>query len=546
MDIKNDIVEKIPFDPGVYLMKDESGKVIYVGKAKSLRKRVRQYFNKTNKSLRIESMVSKIRNIEYIVVSNELEALALECNYIKEFKPKYNVMLKDDKSYPYIKITVHEEYPSIYITRNRIEDGSKYFGPYTDVGALREIFETLREIFPIKRCKYNFNKKSNSNVGPCLYYHIGRCIGPCINDVAKEEYKSMIKEIVLFLEGKSDSVKEYLKDSIDKCIEKLEFEKASVLNERLNKITKITEKQKVSNLNETNTDIYGYVKVKNKLYIQIFKIRNSRVVKHDKIFIEDIEKESLDETMVNIVSQYYTKNKIDMPSRIYMKIKNEEKYEQSINTLKEYLSNIKKSKVDIHTPKKGDKLKLILMIENNIRMNLKEKDNNPLEDLKIVLNLDFDLKTLECYDISNLKDTYIVGASITYEDGEFNKKKYRKYKIKWSKTQNDYLSLKEVISRRLKHVDDLPLPDIFLIDGGINQVRAVKEVLNNNKIDIPVIGMIKDNKHKTRGIIDLNEKEIDFRNKSEYKSLFALITKLQDEVHRFVITYHRKLRDEIK
>ena len=207
MDIKKEREEKIPFDPGVYLMKDENGKIIYVGKAKSLRKRVRQYFNKTNKTIRIQNMVSKIRNIEYIVTNNELEALVLECNYIKEFMPKYNVMLKDDKTYPYIKITIKEEYPSIYITRRKVDDGSKYLGPYTDVNALREVFNTLKEIFPLKRCKYNFNKRSNKNIGPCLYYHIGRCLGPCINDVAKEEYKSMINQVVLFLEGKTDIVK---------------------------------------------------------------------------------------------------------------------------------------------------------------------------------------------------------------------------------------------------------------------------------------------------------------------------------------------------
>ena len=545
MDIKKDIVEKIPFDPGVYLMKDENGHVIYVGKAKSLRKRVRQYFNKTNKSLRIQSMVSKIKNIEYIVVSNELEALALECNYIKEFKPKYNVMLKDDKTYPYIKVTINEEYPSIYITRKKVEDGSKYFGPYTDVGALKEIYETLKEIFPIKRCKYNFNKKHNSNIGPCLYYHIGRCIGPCINEVTKEDYKSMIKEILMFLDGKNDTVKNYLKENIEKCIEKLEFEKAAILKDRLDKITVICEKQKVSNLNEYNTDIFGYVKVKDKLYIQIFKIRNSRVVKHDNILLEDFEGETLDEILLKIISQYYTNNKKDIPSKIYVKIKNEEKNNRTINTINEYLSSIKKTKVNIIIPKIGDKLKLVQMIEKNIKMNLSSKAENPLEDLRILLNVDYELKTLECYDISNLKDTYIVGANITYEDGKFNKKKYRKYKIKWSNKQNDVMSLKEVISRRIKHIDEMPLPDIFLIDGGINQVRAVKNVLYLNSIDTPVIGMIKDNKHKTRGIIDLNEKEVDFRGKSEYKALFNLITKLQDEVHRFVITYHRKLRDKI-
>ena len=545
MDIKKEIVEKIPFEPGVYLMKDENGKIIYVGKAKSLRKRVRQYFNKTNKTVRIKNMVSKIRNIEYIVTSNELEALVLECNYIKEFMPKYNVMLKDDKTYPYIKITVKDKYPSIYITRRKVEDGSKYLGPYTDVNALREVFNTLKEIFPLKRCKHNFNKKVNKNIGPCLYYHIGRCLGPCINDVALEEYKSMINQVLLFLEGKTDIVKKYIKDNIDKCIERLEFEKAKELSERLDKITKITEKQKVSNLNEASTDIWGYMIVKNKLYIQIFKIRNSKLLKHDNLYIEDIDRVKIDNIMLDIVSQYYTKNKIDMPSKIYIKIKAEEKLQEEISVVNKYLTSLKTTKSELYIPKKGDKLKLVQMIENNIKMNLKDKDKNPLDELKTLLKVDYDINHLECYDISNLKDTFIVGAGITYENGEFNKSKYRKYKIKWTNTQNDLMSMAEVITRRLNHIDTLPLPDMFLIDGGLNQVRAVKQVLINANVDTPVIGMIKDNKHKTRGIIDLNEKEIDLRNKNEYKGIFALITKLQDEVHRFVITYHRSLRDKV-
>jgi len=545
MDIKNEIVEKIPFDPGIYIMKDESDKIIYVGKAKSLRKRVRQYFNKTNKTVRIQNMVSKVHNIEYIVTANELEALILECNYIKEFMPKYNVMLKDDKTYPYIKITIKDEYPSIFITRRKVEDGSKYLGPYTDVNALREVFNTLKEIFPLKRCKYNFNKKSNKNVGPCLYYHIGRCLGPCINDITLTDYKVMIDQVVLFLEGKTDVVKKYIQENIEKCIERLEFEKAKELHERLEKITKITEKQKVSNLNETNTDIWGYVAVKDKLYIQIFKIRNSKLLKHDNLYIEEIDKAKLDNIMLDIVSQYYTRNKIDMPAKVYISLKDEEKLRQEISLINIYLTKLKTTKAEIYVPKKGDKLKLVQMIENNIRINLKDKDKNPLEDLKILLDIDGELNYLECYDISNLKDSFIVGAGIAYENGQFNKSKYRKYKIKTTQTQNDLQSMAEVIYRRIKHIDTLPLPDIFLIDGGLNQVKAVKNVLNNNGIEIPVIGMIKDDKHRTRGIIDLNEKEIDLRGNKEYKGLFALITKLQDEVHRFVITYHRSLRDKI-
>lgn len=546
MDIKNDIVEKIPFKPGIYIMKDKDNNIIYVGKAKSLRKRVRQYFNKTNKTVRIEKMVEQIRNIEYIVTENELEALVLECNYIKQFMPKYNVMLKDDKTYPYIKITIKDKYPSVYITRNKIEDGSKYFGPYTNVNALRETFTVLREIFPLKRCKYNLNKKTNAKVGPCLYYHIGRCLGPCINDIKREEYLEQINQIVLFLEGKTGDVKKHITEEIDRHIENLEFEKATVLRDRLEKINIIKEKQKVSNLNETYTDIWGYVIVQDKLYIQIFKIRESKLQKHENILIEDIESKKIDEILLDIVSQYYTTNNTNIPARIYLKINDDKKETDNINLITEYLKKTKTTKVEVIIPKKGSKLKLIQMIENNIEMNLKEMEKNPLEDLRRLLNIEENLDTLECYDISNLRDSYIVGASITYEGTSFTKSKYRKYKIKSTLTQNDVLSMQEVISRRLKHIDTHELPDIILIDGGLNQVRAVKEVLVKNNVSVPVIGMIKDNKHRTRGIIDLNEKEIDLREDKQYKRVFRLITMLQDEVHRFVITYHRKLRDTIK
>ena len=326
----------------------------------------------------------------------------------------------------------------------------------------------------------------------------------------------------------------------------MEFEKAKELADRLDKITKITEKQKVSNLNETSTDIWGYVTVKEKLYIQIFKIRNSKLLTHDNLYIEEIEKTKLDNIMLDIVSQYYTKNKIDMPSKIYLKLKDEQKHSDELAVISSYLTNLKTTKVDLFIPKIGDKLKLIQMIETNIKINLKDRDKNPLDELKELLNIDYELNYLECYDISNLRDSFIVGASIAYQDGEFNKSKYRKYKIKSTETQNDVLSMSEVISRRLNHIEDMDLPDMFLIDGGLNQVKAVKCVLSEKGISVPTIGMIKDNKHKTRGIIDLNEKEIDLRDKKEYKAIFALLTKLQDEVHRFVITYHRSLRDKVK
>lgn len=534
------IIAKIPYNPGIYLMKDIDGNIIYVGKAKSLRKRVRQYFNKTNKTLRIQKMTEKVENIEYIVTANELEALVLECNYIKSHSPKYNVMLKDDKSYPYIKITVKDEFPGIYITRQIKDDGAKYFGPYTDVGGVRDIINTIKEIFPVKRCKYNLNKSSNKSVGPCLYYHIGRCLGPCLNEVTREEYLCMINEIILFLEGKTTQITSYIDEQIERCIEKLEFEKAASLKQRKDKITGVFAKQTVSSLNEANTDIWGYVVLENTAYIQVFKLRHGKVSFHDSLEVQDVTSEEFKENIFSLIPTYYL-NSQDIPAKVYLKDGSEE----NIGILQEYLSNLKGKKVDVMSPKKGDKLKLIQMIENNININHEEKKKNVLEDLKEFLGLDFDITTLEVYDISNLRDEYIVGAYITYEDRRLNKSKYRKFKIRSTETQNDVLSMKEVITRRLKHIEDWGEPDLICIDGGYPQVNAVKEVLNEQNIAIPVIGLVKDDRHRTRGIIDVGGKEIDLRRDAEHKRIFNFLTYLQDEVHRFVITYHRSLRDKV-
>lgn len=534
------IISKIPYNPGIYLMKDIDGNIIYVGKAKSLRKRVRQYFNKTNKTLRIQKMTEKVENIEYVVTANELEALVLECNYIKSHSPKYNVMLKDDKSYPYIKITVKDEFPGIYITRQLKDDGAKYFGPYTDVGGVRDILNTIKEIFPVKRCKYNLNKKSNKNVGPCLYYHIGRCLGPCINEVTREEYSRMINEIVLFLEGKTTQITSYLDEQIERCIEKLEFEKAASLKQRKDKITGVFAKQTVSGLNESNTDIWGYVVLENTAYIQVFKLRQGKVSFHDSLEVQDVTEKEFKENIFSLIPTYYL-NLQDIPAKVYLK----DGPEENIGILQEYLSNLKGKKVEVLSPKKGDKLKLIHMIENNININHEEKKKNVLEDLKELLGLDLDISTIEVYDISNLRDEYIVGAYITYEGRKLNKSKYRKFKIKSTETQNDVLSMREVITRRLKHIEDWGEPDLICIDGGFPQVNAVKEVLDEQNITIPVIGLVKDDRHRTRGIIDLNGNELDLRGSAEHKRVFNFLTYLQDEVHRFVITYHRSLRDKV-
>lgn len=545
--LKN-IVSDIPLNPGIYMMKNIDNEIIYVGKAKSLRKRVRQYFSKSPKTIRIEKMVSQIENIEYIVTDNELEALVLECNYIKENMPKYNVMLKDDKSYPYIKITIREKYPRIYITRRKLDDKNLYFGPYTDVGAARSAVETIKEIFPVKRCKTNFEKKTKTKV-PCLYYYIGRCLGPCINELSLNEYKEMINQIVMFLNGNSNEIKNIITKDIDKCINNLEFEKAAKLKNRLDSINRLTLKQQVDNINEVNSDIWGYVyKMKEKeLYIQVFKIRNYKLLKHNNIKLVDIELQDIESSVLSIVSQYYNSNKQDIPQKVYVKIENETELE----ILSEYLTSIKKAKSQVKAPKIGDKLKLIEMVEKNIKINIDEETNevHSVILLQELLGLNYDLNVIEAYDISNLKNEYIVGAMIRFEDGKLNKKMYRKFKIKWTDVQNDPLCMAEVIKRRLGHLEDWGTPDLILLDGGKTQLSAVKKVLKDSGLeDIDVIGMVKNDKHRTRGIIDKAGNEINLSDTQDknHKKLLNFLTFLQDEVHRFVITYHRNLRDKVK
>jgi len=537
------IVKKIPLNPGIYLMKDETGNVIYVGKAKSLRNRVRQYFSKTNKTLRIIKMVEKIQNIEYIVTQNELEALVLECNYIKEYSPKYNVMLKDDKNYPYIKITIKDEFPSVYITRRIVDDGAKYFGPYTDVSGVRDILNTIKEIFPLKRCKQNLNKVGKNKRGPCLYYHIGRCLGPCINEVTRQDYIKMIEQIILFLDGKETLIEEYLDEQIEVSIEKLEFEKAASLKQRKDKLKTVFAKQTVSGLNEVSTDVWGYSVLDGTAYIQVFKLRGGKLLKHDNLQIEEISEQDFENNIFTIIPTYYS-NSQDIPNKVYFKSKGGNT--DNIQVIQDYISSLKGKKVEVASPKKGEKLKLIQMIENNISINHEEKKKNVLEDLKELLDINFDISTVEAYDISNLRNEYIVGAYVTFEGNRLNKSKYRKFKIKSTEIQNDVQSMSEIIQRRINHIEDWGLPDLICIDGGKQQVNAVKEIIQKNNLDISVIGMIKDDKHRTRGIIDLNGNEVDLRGKKEYKRIFNFLTFLQDEVHRFVITYHRKLRDKIK
>ena len=479
-------------------------------------------------------MASLVRDIDYIVVENEVEALNLECNYIKKLSPKFNVLLKDDKTYPYIKVTIKDKYPLIYVTRRRLEDKALYFGPYTNVGAMRDALHTIKEIFPVKRCKYNLDKTVVKNA--CLYYHIGRCLGPCINEVSLKAYKEMIDQVVLFLEGKTSDVKKMIENQIEDCIGKLEFEKAAMLKQRLDNIEKFSQKQNVSNLNEISTDIWGYVFFEGTLYIQIFKIRDYKIVLHDNVKINDISEEEISESLSQIVSNYYVDNN-DMPKKVYITLSDE----QTLLINKLFVK--REIKLQVICPKRGEKAKLVKMVENNIHINIEDNKNNVVEDLASLLGFKEGIDSIECYDISNLRNDYIVGCMIRYENGKLNKSMYRKFKIKTTSTQDDPKCMYEVLTRRLKHAKDWPLPDIILIDGAMNQLNAVKKAMEDVGESTNIYGMVKNDKHRTRGLIDEDGNEFDLSDK---KKILNFLTFLQDEIHRFVITYHRQLRDSVK
>ena len=444
------------------------------------------------------------------------------------------MLLKDDKTYPYIKVTIKDKYPLIYVTRRRLEDKALYFGPYTNVGAMRDALHTIKEIFPVKRCKYNLDKTVVKNA--CLYYHIGRCLGPCINEVSLNAYRDMINQVVLFLEGKTSDVKRMIEKQIDECILKLEFEKAATLKQRLDNIEKFSQKQNVSNLNETSTDIWGYVFYEDTLYVQIFKIRDYKIVLHDNVKINDISEEEIDESLVQIVSNYYVDNN-DMPKKVYIKLPDEQ------IVLINQLFEKREIKLQVICPKRGEKAKLVKMVENNIHINIEDNKNNVVEDLASLLGFKEGIDSIECYDISNLRNDYIVGCMIRFENGKLNKSMYRKFKIRSTMTQDDPQCMYEVLTRRLKHAQDWPLPDVILIDGAMNQLNAVKKAMDETGERTNIYGMVKNDKHRTRGLIDEDGNEFDLSDK---KKILNFLTFLQDEVHRFVITYHRQLRDRVK
>ena len=558
-DIEEEL-KKLPKKPGVYIMHDKNDKIIYVGKAVVLRNRVRQYFRKNKKTKRIQNMVALVDHFEYIVCDNEAEALILECNLIKKNMPKFNVLLKDDKTYPYIKINIKAEYPDLYITRRRLNDGAKYFGPYANAGSAKEMIDFIKSRYKIRQCK-SFKYKDR----PCLNYHIKKCMAPCMGYVTKEEYKKQINEIISILEGKTEELKKELEAEMLEASKKMDYEKAQELRDKIFAIERISQRQKVSNISENDIDVIGLARKDGEVCIEIFYVRNSKMIGRDNYIFKGLEDEEDREIISSFIKQYYMGKQI-LPNKIMVKEELEDK-----NAIEMWLTEQANRKVEIKTPQKGEKLRFIEMAENNALITLQNKEKekyNILAELKQVLALDKLPRKIECYDISNLSGTNMVAGMCVMQDGVIKKNLSRRFKIKYVLGQDDTKCMEEVVERRLRHSVTIlnkdkqngfgELPDVIFADGGITQIRATKQAIANinkeiekkakeenieitekDRVNIAVFGMVKNDKHQTRALMNDKREELEIS-----ETLLNTITMFQDAVHDTAIGYHKKLRDE--
>lgn len=536
-------LKKLPGEPGVYLMKDENDKIIYVGKAISLKNRVRQYFQSSkNHSSKVKSMVKNIKSFEYIITDSELEALILECNLIKKYRPKYNVLLRDDKTYPYIKVTVNEDYPRVLKVRRVLKDKAKYFGPYTNVEAVNDTLDVIRNIYPIRTCNIDINRAIKNKMRPCLNYHIKRCIGPCTGHVSKAEYNKMIEEILLFLSGKEEKLIEILKEKMNKCSMEFNFEEAAIYRDKILNLQEMMQKQKIDvSTDDVNQDIIAMAYNDEEACVQSFFIRHGKVVGREHFILEGTKDSSKEAILSSFVKQFYMKAEY-IPKEIII----ESEIEDQV-VLEEWLSNIKGQKVFIRIPQKGDKKSLIAMVKKNAMEYLEkfsnlnkrkyEKSEGALIELAEVIGLEEAPKRIESYDISNIQGVDSIGAMVVFTNGLKDKKEYRRYKIKTVEGPNDYDSMAEILERRLQKGD---FPDLILLDGGKGQVSAVQKVFDKYNIDIPLWGMYKDDRHRTKGLICAT-KEIELDRTS---NLYRFVASIQEEVHNYAISYHRSLRNK--
>ena len=548
-------LKSLPEMPGVYIMKDKSDEIIYVGKAINLKKRVSQYFNNSkNHSLKVMNMVKNISDFEYIIVNNEVEALILESNLIKKNRPKYNIILRDDKQYPYIKVTVNEKYPRILKTRKLERDGAKYFGPYPSAYSVNEAIKVFHDIFPIRDCKLNLNKLPD-NFRPCLNYHIGRCKGPCIGMADEDEYNQMIDQIVRFLSRKDNAILEKLEYDMKNASDTLNFELASIYRDRIQALLVLVEKQNMSNPDLTEEDIIAIARGIEEVLVQVFFVREGKIIGREHYILEDNLSTDRPEIIASFIKQFYSGANF-IPKEIIVE---EEISDQSL--IEEYLSDLKGNRVKITVPKRGDKLELVDMAKKNAidmlnkygdKFLRKHRENmKALEELQYVLDLEEVPSRIEAYDISNINGVGNVGSMVVFEKGEAKKTDYRRFKIKTLDYQDDYKSMEEVLRRRfLRGIESNNdenksnsfsiFPDLIMVDGGKGHVNMARSLLRELGINIEVCGLVKDDFHKTRGIIYKN-REI---NLDKDSLAFKLIYRIQEEAHRFAISYHRSLRSK--
>ena len=554
-------LKNLPDKPGVYLMRNSKGEIIYVGKAKILKNRVRQYFQKSkNHSEKVKNLVKNISEFEYIVTDSEMEALILECNLIKKYNPKYNILLKDDKYYPFIKITIKEQFPRVFISRNYANDGSKYFGPYPNVGAVYEVMDLIKKIFPIRTCKLNIKEGEENNNRPCLNYHIGKCKAPCAAKISSEEYGKMIKEIMDILTGKDKTLLSELQEEMITSSESLQFEKAAMLRDKIMAIKAVTEKQKIVSNNFNNEDYISLYKDHKDTCVQIFFSRDGKITGRESFILENTSEENNGEIIAGFIKRFYG-GVAFIPKNIYVSALEDEEL------LSQWLSLKSDVKISIKIPHIGEKRKVLDLVESNAKTTLdtfkekilmdKQLERLAVEELSSLLGLDNYIERIEAYDISNIMGMDSVGTMVVFQKGKPKNSDYRRFKIKNVEGPNDYESMREILQRRfsngLEEVDKIKkqeinidntkfsfFPDLILMDGGKGQINVALEVLKELNIDIPVCGMVKDDKHRTRGLI-YNNKELLIKPNSQ---LMHFITRIQDEVHRFSITYHRTLRNK--
>lgn len=548
-DIEEEL-KKLPGKPGVYLMHDENDTIIYVGKAISLRNRVRSYFRaSTNKSPKIERMVERIARFEYIVTDSELEALVLENNLIKEHNPRYNTMLKDDKTYPYIKVTVGEPYPRVLITRQMKKDKSRYFGPYTSAGAVKDTVDLMNKLYQLRTCQ----RKLPEDIGkdrPCLNYHIRQCLGPCQDYVSRETYREQVDKALEFLNGNYQPIIRDLKAQMEEAAEKLDFEEAIRCRELLNSVKKVAQKQKITDSDGEDKDIIALAKEEEDAVVQVFFIRGGRLIGREHFYMTRVAEEPEERILLSFVKQFYAGTPY-IPRELMLQHEIEE-----AELIERWLSGRKGARVYLRVPKIGTKEKLVELAAKNAALvlsqdkeRIKREEGRTIGAVKEIAQLLGlpGIQRMEAFDISNISGFENVGSMVVYEKGRPKRSDYRKFKIKTVSGPDDYACMKEVLTRRFLHGRDgdefdsfTILPDVLLMDGGRGQVNIALEVLRELEISIPVCGMVKDDNHRTRGLYYHNQELPIDRNSEGFK----LITRIQDEAHRFAIEYHRSLRSK--